>query len=177
MSFFIINLFILVIILVLLLLLSWVWPPDSPWSPWWKTTAAVAHVVVRLAKLTNKDIIFELGCGDAEHLIVFAKKYKIRCVGVEIDPLRYLIAKWNVRRNRLDKKITIRKGNLYDCDISTATVIYVYLLPRVLKKLLPIFKKQLKPGTKIISYRYKIEGLKQIGFDEKNIIYVYKVSR
>jgi len=149
--------------------------PDSPWSPWWRTTDKVAKDIASLAKLRSSDIIYDLGCGDARHLITFAKQYKIKCVGIEIDPLRYFIARQRVKRNKLDKRITIIKANFNTINISNATVVYVYLIPKVLRKIQPKLKRELKKGSKVISYRYKIAGLKLESYDKSNKLYFYKI--
>lgn len=165
----------LISIIILLLLLSAVWPPDSPWSPWWKTNQEAGKVVIKLAAITSKDTIYELGSGDCEFLLLAAKQTHAKCVGIEIDPLRHVIAKTRVKLSGLDSKITLKRKNFYDEDVSPATVVYVYLLPRVVKKLTPKFKKELKKGTRIISYRYTIPDLKLIKEDKKHKLYLYSI--
>lgn len=174
MSFLIINITFLGIIVFLLLLLSMFWPPDSPWSPWWRTNKKVARAMCRLAKLTKNDIVYDLGSGDGTALIAAAKEFGTRGVGIEIDPLRFLISSLLLHSNRLADKIKIVRKNFYDINISEASVVFVYLVPRVLKRLKPKFLKELRPGTRIISYRYKI-NLPLLHYDKTNSIYLYKM--
>lgn len=150
-----------------------VWPPDSPWAPWWRTPAYKAQTIWKLVPLSKKDIVYELGSGDAAVLRVAAQN-GAKGVGIEIDPFRVFIAQLLTLNS---KKITIKRKNFFDVDISRATVVFVYLVPRVLLKLKPKFLKELKPGTKIISYVYKIDYLPLIKKDEKNKIYVYLKRR
>ena len=163
-----------ILIIVLLLLLSAVWPPDSPWSPWWKTYKKTGRAVIKLANITSKDTVFELGSGDAEFLLLVSRKVNSKCVGIEIDPLRHFIAKMRVKIAGLTSNITLKKKSFYDEDISSASVIYVYLIPRVLKKLTPKFKKELKKGTRIVSFVYPIEGLKLVKLDRSHKLFLYK---
>lgn len=151
-----------------------VWPPDSPWAPWWRTSQKRARKIWELVSLAKKDVVYELGCGDAA-VLREAARFGARGVGIEIDPLRVLIAKLLVWTNGLSDRIEIKQENFFHVDISPASVVFVYLVPRVLQKLKPKFFKELKPGTKIISYVYKIDYLSLIKNDDENRIYIYRI--
>lgn len=169
-----VNIILLVIIFILLFLLSMFWPPDSPWAPWWKTNKKVARAMCRLVKLSKKDVVFDLGSGTGTALIVAAKEFGAKGVGIELDPLRVLISSILLHSNGVSDKVQIVKKNFYDVNISKASVVFVYLVPRVLEKLKPKFLKELKPGTRIASYRYKI-SLPLLSYDKANDIYLYKI--
>lgn len=169
------EIFILCIIMGLLLLLSWIWPPDSPWAPWWKTTREVSPAIKRLAKIKRTDTVYELGSGDGENLLFLAKTYGIRCVGVELDPWRVFQSRFLVNRQHLQGKVEIVKGNLFDVSIAEATVVYLYLVPKTLEKLKRKLLTELKPGTRIVSYRYKISYLAQKGFNVQHMLYLYQI--
>ncbi|MBI4079378.1 MAG: 50S ribosomal protein L11 methyltransferase [Candidatus Levybacteria bacterium] len=155
MSFFLVNLILLIIIALLLILLSWIWPPDSPWSPWWTTKDHEIRQALKLAKVTKKDTVYELGCGNGRFLIIAAKEFGARGVGIEIDPLRFFIATLMIHINRVSDKVVIKRKNFFDENLSKATVVYVYLVPKALKRLAPKFKEELKKDTRIVSYRYE----------------------
>lgn len=163
------------LIIVLLLLLSAVWPPDSPWSPWWKTYKAAGRAAIKLASINSKDKVYELGSGDGEFLLLVSKEVGAKCVGIEIDPLRDFIAKTRSRFSNNKNKVTFKKKSFYDEDLTSASVIYMYLIPRVLKKITPKLKKELKRGTRVISYRYTIPDLKLIKEDKKEKLFLYKI--
>lgn len=165
----------LLLLIVLLLLLSAVWPPDSPWSPWWKTYKKTGRAVMKLGNISSKDKVYELGSGDGEFLLLVAKETKAQCVGIEIDPLRHAIASVRVKLAGLSSKISLKKKSFYDEDLSTATVVYMYLIPRVLKKITPQLQKELKKGTRVISFKYKIPDLKMVKEDKKEKLFLYKV--
>ncbi len=174
----IINLVLIFFVFILLIILSCVWPPDSPWSPWWRTSGRKAKAAAKLAKIDSKDIVYELGSGDATFLVTVAKNFDAKCFGVEIDPIRHLTAKLNVVLNKVGKKVTLKKGNFFNINLNSATIVFVYLVPRVLEKLKPKLFKELKKGTKVVSYRYKFEQDKKIqlvGEDRKNEMYLYKI--
>lgn len=171
----IINVLVVIILIFLFILLSMVWPPDSPWSPWWRTNKKTARKICRLAQISSKDIIYDLGCGDGSFIIVASKEYGARCVGIEIDPVRFLITKIRVSFNNLSTKISVRKKNFFNEKLSGATVVSMYLVPRVLKKITPKLVKELRPNAKIISYKYKME-LPIIKYDQKNEIYIHRTK-
>lgn len=162
------------VIIFLLVMLSWVWPPDSPWAPWWRTNKKTALSICKLADIKKEDVVYDLGCGDGEVLLACAK-IGARGVGVEIDPMRFIIAKIRVKLSGVEDKIKIKKKNLFKEDLSQASVIVVYLVPKALNQLVPKFKKELKKGTRIVSYKYEIEGLKLSKKDSKNNLILYVI--
>lgn len=170
----VINAILLLLIIFLLLLLSMFWPPDSPWSPWWRTNKKIARAMCRLAKIGKKDVIYDLGCGDGTALSVAAKEFGARGVGIEIDPLRYLFSKIRFNLNGLGEKVEIIKKNFHDTDISGASVIFVYLVPRALERLKPKLMRELKKGTLLVSFKYQM-NLPRVAYDKEKDIYLYKI--
>lgn len=170
-----INIVLLLIIIFLLMLLSWVWPPDSPWAPWWRTNKKTARAMCRLAGVNEKDIVYDLGCGDGTALHVVSKEFGAKGVGIEIDPLRYLFSKIRFKISGLNKRVKIIKKNFHDVDVSSASVVFVYLVPKALERLRPKLLRELKPGTLLVSFRYKI-NLPLVSFNKTSDIYLYKIS-
>jgi len=168
------NFGLILIILFLLFLLSMVWPPDSPWSPWWRTNIKTARIAFKLAGLKKSDTVYELGSGEGTVLITAAKEFGAKGVGIEIDPLRFYLSKFFVWREGLGSKIKLKRGNFFEFDFSNATVVFVYLVPKALIRLLPKFRKELRKGTKIISYKYEMD-LRLLKEDRKNEIRVYVI--
>lgn len=173
--FWIINIALLMIIFFLFLLLSMFWPPDSPWAPWWRTNKKTARAMCRLARINKNDVLYDLGSGDGTALMVAAKEFGAKGVGIEIDPLRALISALMININRLQNKVEIKRKNFYDVDISKASVIFVYLVPRALERLRPKLLEELKPGALLVSYKYEI-SLPLMHHDKKNDIYLYKIN-
>ena len=113
-----------------------------------------------------------MGSGGATALVVAAKDFGAKGVGIEIEPFRFLISKFTVWRIGQNKKIKLVRGNFYKEDLSNATVLYVYLVPKTLNRLIPKFKKELKKGTRIVSYKYEI-NLPLKKFDKENELRLY----
>lgn len=167
---------VLLTIILLLYLLSMVWPPDSPWSPWWRTSHKIAKIMCRMANITKDDVIYDLGSGEGVALSTAAKEFGARGVGVEIDPFRYLQSLISIYLQGLSGEIKIVRKNFFAVDTSEATVVFMYLIPKTLARLKPKLLKELKPGTRIVTYVYKID-LPMIAKDEKNEIYIYRIPK
>lgn len=150
------NLLLLLIIFILLIFLSAIWPPDSPWAPWWRTSDDKIKKAFKLAGVKSSDIVYDLGSGDGRSIIIAAKEFKARAVGIEIDPLRFYISKFLVQLNGLSNKVEVRRQNFLYSKISDATIVFVYLVPKALERLKPKFLRELKKGTKIISINYEL---------------------
>lgn len=175
----ILNLVLIVLIIILLLLLSMVWPPDSPWSPWWRTSDGAIRQAFKLARLNSKDTVYDLGSGDGRILIIAAKEFGAKAVGIEIDPLRFYLSKLLVKFAGISNKILINRQNFLESNISDATVIFVYLVPKALERLRPKFLKELKPGTRIVSVQYEINlpVVEEITYQDKFKIRLYKTPK
>jgi predicted RNA methylase len=162
-------------LILLLFLLSMIWPPDSPWSPWWRTNGKTAKIMCRLAKIEKNDIIYDLGSGDGQALLEAARRGG-RGVGIEIDPVRVWLSKLIFKLNGVNLKVKVVRKNFFEVNLSEATVIFAYLVPKTLAKLKPKFLKELKPGTRIVTFVYKID-LPLIAEDKKNEIYVFEIPK
>lgn len=164
----------LIIIFILLIILTFVWPPDSPWSPWWRTTTEVARAACKLADVSEKDIVYELGSGDGEFTLVSAKEFHSKkSIGIEVEHTRYSTSKIKkFFRNAKNAEFVLK--DFKTVNLSKATVVYFYLVPAVINRILPKLKKELKPGTKIVSLKYTMP-LKLLKKDKENELYLYKI--
>jgi predicted RNA methylase len=183
MSFLVFNLVILGAVLLLLLFLSGIWPPDSPWAPWWQMPKETIRKMCQLAKVNEKSIIYDLGSGTGHALIIAAQEFGAKGIGIEIDPIRYYISQINNIRFHSKDKVTFYKQNFFTAPLFDATVIFMYLIPPAIKRLTPKFLKEVKSGTILVSYVYPISvelfrgRLKFITHDEEHKIWVYKMVK
>jgi tRNA G37 N-methylase Trm5 len=111
------------------------------------------------ANITKDDVVYDLGCGDARFLVTAAKKYGCRCVGVDIQPDVVVKAKKNVADNGVESLVEIREGDMFKVDLSPATVLTMYLLPTLNVQLIPQLKT-MRPGSRIVSYNFDMEGVR-----------------
>jgi len=136
-----------------------------------KTDRDVIRQALKLAELKKGDVFYDLGSGNGDVLIE-AAKFGAKATGFEISPYYYILGKLRTWQN---KNIKIRFQNIKDVSLSQADIVYCYLLPKMLEKLAPKFKKDLKSGAKIISIGFPIKNLKpsrKIVF-ENRAIFIY----
>jgi ribosomal protein L11 methylase PrmA len=98
--------------------------------------------------------VYDLGCGDGRIVITAAKKYGARGVGVDIDPDRITEARANVQRAGVGDRVKIIEGDLFAMPIGEASVVTLYLLPSLNRKLIPKLNAELKPGTRVVSHAF-----------------------
>lgn len=169
-----VNVVILLLIVLLLVMLSMVWPPDSPWAPWWRTKDREVRKGLKLANVGKKDIVYDLGCGDGRVLILAAKEFGAKGVGIEIDPLRVFLSRFLIRYYGVADKVVIRKANFFNHDLSGATVVFVYLVPRALTQLMPKLLRELRKGARIVSVRYPMD-LPLVAKDTQHRLFLYNL--
>ena len=124
--------------------------PDVIYVP---TPQEVVDAMLVLANVTAKDVVYDLGSGDGRIPITAAQKYGARGVGIDINPERIKEANANLAKANVGDKVKFLNQDLFETDISEATVVTLYLLPSLNLKLMPTLKK-LKPGTRIVSHSF-----------------------
>lgn len=127
--------------------------PDVIYVP---TPEEVVEAMLQVAKVTKNDIVYDLGTGDGRIPVTAAKKYGARGVGIDIDPQRIKDATENVQKSGVGDRVRIIQGDLFEANISEATVVTLYLLPMLNQKLMPKLQKELKPGTRIVSHAFEM---------------------
>jgi cyclopropane fatty-acyl-phospholipid synthase-like methyltransferase len=127
--------------------------PDIHWVP---TPPAVVDAMLKLAEVKPNDTVYDLGCGDGVIVATAAQKYGARAVGIDIDPQRVSEAKERVQKMGVSDKVEIRQGDLFEADISDASVVTLYLLQSLNIKLMPKLKKELKPGSRVVSQSFSM---------------------
>jgi SAM-dependent methyltransferase len=125
--------------------------PDVIYVP---TPHDVVDQMLAIANVTKDDVVYDLGSGDGRIPIRAAKKYGARSVGIDINPRRIQEAKENARKAGVAERVEFRNQDLFTSDFSEATVVTLYLLPGLNRKLRPELFRQLKPGTRIVSYQF-----------------------
>jgi SAM-dependent methyltransferase len=128
--------------------------PRSPDVIFVPTPNDVVNKMLEMARVTAKDVVYDLGCGDGRIVITAAQKYGARGVGVDIDPQRIKEARQNASRGKVNDKVRFIEGDLFETDISGATVVTLYLLTELNLKLRPKLMADLRPGTRVVSHAF-----------------------
>ena len=130
--------------------------PDVIFVP---TPQDIVDRMLKEAKVTKSDLVYDLGCGDGRIVVTAAKKYGCRGVGFDIDPKRIAESRKNVTQNKAESLVSIQQKDIFKLDLSKANVITLYLLPELNVRLIPQLKK-LKPGSRIVSHDFNMRGVK-----------------
>src|SRR5581483_2130835 len=109
--------------------------------------------MLKLAKTTSSDVVYDLGSGDGRIVIMAARKFGARGVGVELDGDLVKTATKNAQKAGVADKVSFRQEDLFKTDLSDATVLTLYLSNSINMRLRGILEK-LKPGTRIVSHRF-----------------------
>lgn len=141
--------------------------PGDEGDPGWMRTPDVVYVgtpydvvstMLRMAGVKKQDVVYDLGCGDGRMLVLAAQKYGCRAVGYDIDPVRVRESRENVARNGVGSLVEIIQEDIFKVDLAEATVLPIYLLPEMNRRLLPQLEK-LKPGSRIVCHDYGLDGI------------------
>jgi SAM-dependent methyltransferase len=126
---------------------------DVPYVP---TPQAVVDTMLDMVDLKDGDVVWDLGCGDGRMVITAAKRKNIRGIGVDLDPQRIRESNDNAKKSNVEDKVKFRVADLFKTDFKDATVLTMYLLETVNRKLRPIILRDLAPGARIVSNTFSM---------------------
>ncbi len=128
-------------------------PPglDVPYVP---TPNEVVAQMLALAAPTRNDVLYDLGSGDGRIVIEAARRFGTRGVGVDLNPVRVEEAIANARRRGVQNRVRFRREDLFRTDLRAASIVTLYLLPRINLELRPKLFEQLRPGTRVVSHAF-----------------------
>lgn len=132
-------------------------------APWVPTRRRDVERMLALAKIQPGEVFYDLGCGDGR-LIEAAAHAGAKAIGFDISLLPYLITR--VRLSLAGSEAKIRFKNLFSQNLSEANIIYLFLMPTAINKAKNKFEKELKKGTRVISYVFPIPGWTPVQVDK-----------
>jgi ubiquinone/menaquinone biosynthesis C-methylase UbiE len=132
--------------------------PESLDVPYVPTNQPAVEAMLRIANVGPNDVLIDLGSGDGR-IAITAARYGARALGVDLDPQRLKEANENLRGlpPAVTDRVSFRQQNIFETPLSDATVVTMYLLPRVNLLLRPRLLKELKPGTRVVSHDFHME--------------------
>src|SRR5262249_53132893 len=149
--------------------------PDVIYLP---TPREAVTTMLKAANVGPGDVVYDLGSGDGRILITAVKDFgAARGIGVDIDPAMIREANDNADRAKVMDRVRFLNQDLFDTDLHEATVVTLYLLPWLNRKLIPKLKAELKPGARIVAYRFDMGDWKpdQTLIVKGQPIYVWRV--
>jgi ribosomal protein L11 methylase PrmA len=130
--------------------------------------------MLKVAKVSAKDTVYDLGCGDGRIVITAVKMFGAKGIGIDIDPERIKEAEANAQTQGVAGKVTFKLEDLFEANISEASVVTLYLLPSLNLKLRPKLWKELKVGTRIVSHAFDMgdwEPEQHLEVDGRNVYF------
>lgn len=167
---------VLIIVVTIIVSISILWPLiiGAAWSP---SSKKVVDKMLKMSDVDSHDILYDLGSGDGRIVSEAAHKSGAIGIGIEADPLRVFWSRTKLRLLGLNNQTRIIWGDIFSKDLSPATVVTVFLWQKTNEKLKDKLTRELKPGTRIVSYIWTFNGWIPIEVDQEDRIYLYIIGR
>ena len=136
---------------------DWESPHIAPFSP---TPPEVVNRMLDLAEIKHGDVLYDLGSGDGRIVVAAAKRFGIRAVGFEIDPVLVKDSRQIIKQAGLEELVEIREQDIRAVDFSPASVVMMYLYPAANLRLRPVLMRDLRPGSRVISHDFDMGSWK-----------------
>lgn len=143
------------------------------------TPMPMVRGMLELAKVGPNDVVYDLGSGDGRIVIMAAKEFGARGVGIDLDPKLVALARENARKAGVEDKVEFHQGDLFDMDLRPATVVTLWLFETLNVKLRPKLLAELKPGSRVVSYQWRMGDWKPDAerFVEDDVSYLWIIPK
>ena len=173
--------FVIDILIVFLVLFSlamiWIFWTKPRGAPWVTTPFASVRKMLELAQVTPDDVVYDLGCGDGRVLVIAAREFGARAVGIELDPLRYLWCQFLVTILGLRQRVQVIYGDFFKKDLSRANVVILFLQFDTNDLLSLKLVDELRPGTRVVSRVSTFSGWVPTRTDSDHRLYLYEAGK
>ena len=161
--------------LIMLFMMSMVWT-NSRGAPWVPTARQTVHSMLSLAGVRPGELVYDLGCGDGRVLVIAARSFGARAVGIELDLSRFLFSLAAVAAFGLWRRVRVIRGDLFRQNLQEADVVVAYLLQDTNDRLQAKLLRELRPGARVISNTFTFSGMPLAGCDEELKLYLYRIG-
>jgi len=127
-------------------------------APFVPSPKSVVEYMLKLADLKAGEVVFDMGSGDGRTVIMAAKTFGARGVGIELREDLAKKALATIQENGIEDKVTIMNSSMFDVNLSSADVVYLYLTTSANEKIRPKLESDLKKGARVVSHDYEIIG-------------------
>jgi predicted RNA methylase len=127
-------------------------------APFVPSPTTVVEYMLKLADLKAGEVLFDMGSGDGRTVIMAAKTFGARGVGIELREDLAKKAMSNIHESGLDNRVTILNTDMFNINLTAADVVYLYLTTSANEKIKPKLESDLKKGARIVSHDYEIIG-------------------
>ena len=153
-------------------------------APFVPSSQTVVEFMLKMAELRAGEVLFDMGSGDGRTVIMAAKTFGARGVGIELREDLAKKAMGNIHECGLDDRVTIMNDDMFNVNLTSADVVYLYLTTSANEKIKPNLERDLKKGARVVSHDYEIIGWRPVKVDSfcenpklgypSHTIYLYK---
>jgi len=158
----------------LLLAMLWLVVPALYGVPWVPTREARIRRALQIAGLKPGETLYDLGAGDGRVLLMAAKEFGARAVGIEIGPIQWALGVMKIWLSGSRQRVGLRCGNFYRADLSEADVVFVYLTSSQTKRLQDKLERELRPDTRVVSVAADFPDWQPAEVDREAVIFLYQ---
>lgn len=162
-------------VLFFVLVLLWILIPALYGLPPVPTRPERIRKALELANLRPDEILYDLGAGDGRVLLIAARDFRAKAVGLEIGPIQCALIWLRVTASGLGNRIQVRWANFYKAGLSEADVVFVYATSKEITKLASHLEKQMKRGARLVSISADFREWEPSALDEHDLIFVYEM--
>lgn len=159
--------------IVFVICFTWSHVKGAPWIP---TRMKKLREMLSLINIQPDEVLYDLGCGDGRFIIVAARKFDAKAIGIEINFLLYLWCQFLTTILGIRRRVNVKYGNFFKYDLSDADVVICFLLQETNDKLEEKLIQELKPTARVVSNSFLFQRLPLTYEDKEKGIYVYKVE-
>ena len=164
-----------VLILLFLAILLWILVPALYGLPPLPTKPERIVKALRLANLRPNETLYDLGAGDGRVLLIAAREFGVKAVGLEIGPIQCMLIWLRALVSGLENRIEVRWENFYQANLKDADVVFVYATSKEVMKLAPRLETQMKKGARLVSISADLPEWEPQEFDDRELIFVYEM--
>jgi hypothetical protein len=169
------SLLVLIGLICMVLAGFWIIAPQRFGLPRTPTRRKWIRKALKLARVQSGETVYDLGAGDGRVLVIAAREFGARAVGIEIELLHSVAAWLWALLNGVISRVSIRRGDLFDADLRDADVVFLYLTPAFLERLRPHLESRLRPGARVVSLSFHFEGWQPMDIDIGHLIFLYEM--
>lgn len=160
-------------LLLFLLVLLWILVPAFYGLPSKPTKPDRIRKALQLVDLKKDELLYDLGAGDGRVLLISAKEFGAKAIGIEVGPVQCLLIWLRIAMGGLGERIQIKLGNFYKAELKDADVVFIYATSQELMKLAPHLEKQMKAGSRLVSISADFPAWEPTAIDDRNLIFSY----
>jgi hypothetical protein len=162
-------------LLLFILALLWILVPVIYGLPSRPTKPERIRKALKLVNLQPNEVLYDLGAGDGRVLLIAAKEFSAKAVGIEVGPAQCLLIWFRIVAGGLGDRVQIRWRNFYKADLNGADVVFIYATSQELMKLASHLEKVMKPGSRLVSISADFPEWEPSAFDDRDLVFGYEM--